>query len=365
MRRASSQSTGRPTSISGSDAASGVGSEVRRTAHATCPAWATARPASPTGYTDAQLAVPRRATRRTQTRNSPSRGTPTARNSPTRRSRSAAAAAAELGGDRVQLRAPRPGCTPLHISANTSSRPSASVTTPARLLTPVSVPVFARTTPRPADDGVPGGEPVVQRAVAARDRQPGEHRPQELGVARSLRRAPRPRPAARRAAGRAPCPGWTARCRRPSARRWCRTPPGSAPHRLRRRAVERRLRRRARSRPPWRAPRRARCPTSQIVCSTRSEIGAEIDRAEHLGVRRGGALGDAPGVRAQQPRERPPGLWAGSATRAPSCCGGVDAAAVEHQRLDRGDEAARDVRRRPSPARASGRGSGWCRPSPW
>ena len=327
VRRASAQSTGRPTSISGSDAGAGVGSEVRRTRPTLRASGASARPAvrEPPGAARSRLAA-----REAQLAVSGNRS-------------------GQLGGDRVQLRADEPPgsrrCTSTRTRAAGRRRPT---TTPARLLTPVSVPVFARTTPAARGRRRAGGEPVVQGAVAARHRQPGEDRPQELGVARALRggrrrgehRAEQLRghPVLRGEAAavdelrRPPCrmPAWVsashvacaaAPSNEGSPLRSIAISPGEhlGQHVVRRRGSCARRGRRPVRRPRCRARRRParRCPRRRVPASAPSSLA-----------------------------KRPPGRQrrVGARVRRPAAWG--RAAAVEHQRLDRG--------RRKPPAMSAG-----------
>ena len=121
------------------------------------------------------------------------------------------------------------------MNAKASSRPSASTTMPARALTPVRVPVLARTTPAPGARRAVV-EPVRERAGEAADRQAGEHRraarggstrrPWRAAVARvcggirSARARPLPSYSRTPATG-TPRPAATADVLRPPPRRSC------------------------------------------------------------------------------------------------------------------------------------------------
>ena len=207
-------------------------------------------------------------------------------------------------------------------------------------------------------------EPVVQGAVAARHRQPGDDR--RAGTA--CRRAPCAGAAAAASTGaeqlrRHPVVRWTGRCRRPSRAPVVSNPAcASAASVCSAAPVERRARR-------LRAIATSRASTS---ASTLSECGSCARPGRTTGAEATVPSTVAPGaavpsatrrrVGAEQPGERArPAVSAGSATRGAVLLRRVGAAAVEHQRLDRGDEPAGDVAGSQPSAAASGPGSGWCR----
>ena len=238
------------------------------------------------------------------------------------------------------------GFTPLDISAKTSRRPSASVTTPARLLTAVSVPVLARTTPRPAAVSESAREPVVERAVAPGHGQAGQDRAQ-LSTLPS------------RGAGR----GREQRAEQPSRDAVRRREPAAVGH-PRAGGVEAGLARAPpRSRRPHRrrsAHHRARSTTSRasvsastlsdvrITCSTRSEIGADVTVPRTVAPAVAVPSATVAESRPSSPASARPAARAGSVSALPVLLSGIDATAVDHHRLDRGDEAPPDVDRLPA-----------------
>ena len=151
----------------------------------------------------------------------------------------------------------------LLTNANTSTRPRASVTRPARALVPVSVPVLARTQPRP---GCRSKRSASDPSYAATGR-PVTTEPQ-LGVVGRRRRAGARRPGSRRRVGRA----GRARCRPGSGRAAqvdAEAASGSAHGRARRRRTSRG---RSTSRPTWWASTSA--PSLSLTCSTCSTMSA-------------------------------------------------------------------------------------------
>ena len=191
-----------------------------------------------------------------------------------------------------------------------SSVPSRSVATPARPLTPVRVPVLARTRPRPARLVVV--EAVRQRAGEAGDRQPGQHGPQ-LGVVGG-----RPPAGARRPGwpGRAGCPG-RARCRRTARRRRSGyAEPGAGPAR-RRRPRPRRSRR-----PTVGQPDVAGQHLGGLVVADREHPLDDLRRAARsdtaassVGARAGPCGVGRAGDRDARPRRAPPAKYGGRRQR--------------------------------------------------
>ncbi len=220
--------------------------------------------------------------------------------------------------------------------------------------------------PDGAAPGACGGadrEPVVERAVAARDGEPGEDRAQELLVplARGGGRggqssAPSSRGGTRSSVDR-PLPSTStapvvSKSAWASAARICSAAPVNDGSPSRTTATSR-------------ASASARTLSDvRITCSTSSATGADATAAEGLRPGRGGALGDGVRVGAEQLGERAPRVECGFGDARPVLQRGVDPPAVEHQRLDRRDEAAGHVGGRPARAPAWGRGSGRRRPAP-
>ena len=250
------------------------------------------------------------------------------------------------------------GERPLDMKANTSSRWSASTTTPARLFAVVSVPVFARTTPAPPRPA--RREAVFERAVAARHRQPGRAAaagtPVSVGPCAGAAAAPAARPAAgagTRSCVDSPLPSTIVAAAGGDAR-LASAPPAWPPPRRRTTA-----RRRGRRGLPG---EHLGEHVVRLLQQRLDELGrpaADDHRAQHLGAGRGGARrpqrpGPAPA--ASRTPARP--AAAGSGTAGAVLLGGVDAPAVEHQRGDRGDVAAGDVAGVPARREAAARGSG-------